>query len=334
MSKQSGALDVLEVDAADGGLQRLAEPDDVLGVGRVDFEVEDVDVGERLEEDALAFHHRLAGERPDVAQPEHRGAVRDHGHEVAAGGVAVGVVGPLGDGQAGDRPRPACRPGRGRAGCRSAWWGRPGSCRAGPPRGTGGRPDSGRSSRGDQVRGPVGRELRRVDVPGAQSLRLRLAVHDVAAVAGVLEEAEGVPELVPGGHPEALRQVRRSAGRSAGRCTCAPAAAAANGCATGVEVRGALAPGEERVEPGRRVADRLGRRGQHAHHDVGARASRTRAPRRTRRRGTRRASRRSPSCTRAGMSRLSSTQILTGSMSPASGSSGCRARPRMKRRHS
>jgi hypothetical protein len=33
-----------------------------------------------------AFHHRFAGERPDVAEPEHGGAVRNHGDQVGARG--------------------------------------------------------------------------------------------------------------------------------------------------------------------------------------------------------------------------------------------------------
>ena len=49
-----------------------------------DLEVEHVDVGELLEEVRLALHHRLAGERADVAEAEHRGAVGDDGDEVAA----------------------------------------------------------------------------------------------------------------------------------------------------------------------------------------------------------------------------------------------------------
>ena len=45
-----GRLDVLEVDAADGGLEELAELDDVVGDLGADLEIEDVDVGELLEE--------------------------------------------------------------------------------------------------------------------------------------------------------------------------------------------------------------------------------------------------------------------------------------------
>ncbi len=63
----------------------------------VDLDVEDVDVGEALEEHALALHHRLAGERADVAEAEHGGAVGHHRDEVALGGVLVGELGVLGD---------------------------------------------------------------------------------------------------------------------------------------------------------------------------------------------------------------------------------------------
>ena len=81
-------LDVLEVDAAEGRLERGDQVDQLVEVLLVDLDVEHVDAGELLEEDALAFHHRLGGQRTDVAEPEHRGAVRDHRDQVAARGVA------------------------------------------------------------------------------------------------------------------------------------------------------------------------------------------------------------------------------------------------------
>jgi hypothetical protein len=87
-----GGLDVLEVDAAHGGLEELAELDDVLGILGTDLDVEDVDVGELLEEVPLAFHHRLAGEGADVAEAEDRGAVGHDRDQIALGGVLVGVV--------------------------------------------------------------------------------------------------------------------------------------------------------------------------------------------------------------------------------------------------
>ena len=50
---------------------------------------------------ALAFHDRLAGERADVAESEHGGAVGDDGDEVAARRVLVGGVGIVLDREAG-----------------------------------------------------------------------------------------------------------------------------------------------------------------------------------------------------------------------------------------
>ena len=49
-----------------------------------ELDVEDVDAGELLEQDALALHHRLGGERADRAQPEHGRAVGDDADQVAA----------------------------------------------------------------------------------------------------------------------------------------------------------------------------------------------------------------------------------------------------------
>jgi hypothetical protein len=80
-------LDVFEVDAAERGLERGDHLDQLVGIELVQLDVEHVDAGELLEQAALAFHHRLAGERADVAQAQHRGAIRDHADEVAPRGV-------------------------------------------------------------------------------------------------------------------------------------------------------------------------------------------------------------------------------------------------------
>ena len=84
-------LDVFEVDAAEGGFQAGNDLDQLVRVGLVDFDVEDIQAGELLEQYRLAFHHRLGGERADVAQTQHGGAVGDHAHEVAARGVVEGI---------------------------------------------------------------------------------------------------------------------------------------------------------------------------------------------------------------------------------------------------
>jgi hypothetical protein len=96
-----GRLDVFQVDAAQRGLQRRDDVDQLVGVTLGQFDVEHIDAGELLEQAALAFHHRLAGQRADVAQPQHRRAVGDHGHQVAAAGVLVRQRGVFLDRQAG-----------------------------------------------------------------------------------------------------------------------------------------------------------------------------------------------------------------------------------------
>ncbi len=91
-----GRLDILEVDGAEGRLQR---GDDVHEVGRialVDLDVEDVDAGEGLEQDRLALHHRLGGKRTDRSQPQDGGAVGDDPDQIAPGGDAGGLAG-IGD---------------------------------------------------------------------------------------------------------------------------------------------------------------------------------------------------------------------------------------------
>ena len=96
-------LDVLQVDAPEGRLERSHDVDEPVDLVRVDLDVEDVDPGEFLEEDRLALHHGLRGERSDIAEAEHGRAVRDDGHEVLPDGEVRGL-GRIGrDGLAGDR---------------------------------------------------------------------------------------------------------------------------------------------------------------------------------------------------------------------------------------
>src|SRR5207247_2313853 len=52
-------LDVLQVDPAEGGAEIAHAVDDGVDVGRIDQDVDAVDVGKALEERALALHHRL-----------------------------------------------------------------------------------------------------------------------------------------------------------------------------------------------------------------------------------------------------------------------------------
>src|SRR5207244_11693829 len=95
--KAVGRADVLEVDTTDGGLEQLAESYDVVGAFGSHFQVEYVDVGEGLEQDALALHDRLPGQGPDVPEAEHGRAVGHHRHQVALRGVGVRLLRPSRD---------------------------------------------------------------------------------------------------------------------------------------------------------------------------------------------------------------------------------------------
>ena len=77
-------LDVFQIDAAQRGFERGDDVDEFVRVVLVQFNVEDIDVGEFFEQAALAFHHRLGRQRANVAQPQHCRAVGDHGDQIAA----------------------------------------------------------------------------------------------------------------------------------------------------------------------------------------------------------------------------------------------------------
>ena len=93
-----GGLHVLDVDGPEGRGDGLYRADEGLGVAPVDLDVEGVDPGEYLEEHALALHDGFGGERTDVAQPQHRRAVRHDRHQVALAREAVRLLGIRGDG--------------------------------------------------------------------------------------------------------------------------------------------------------------------------------------------------------------------------------------------
>ena len=88
-----GRLDVFQVDATEGDRDALDGVDEGLRAFRVHFDVEDVDAGETLEQNALAFHDRLGSQWAEVAQAQDGGAVGDDRYQVALAGVLVGQFG-------------------------------------------------------------------------------------------------------------------------------------------------------------------------------------------------------------------------------------------------
>jgi len=96
-------LDVLEVDAAEGRVQVAHAVDELVDVLGVDLEIETVDAGEALKQHRLAFHDRLGRERAQISEPQDRGAIGDHRHQIALGGEVIGERRVLLDVQAGKR---------------------------------------------------------------------------------------------------------------------------------------------------------------------------------------------------------------------------------------
>ena len=92
-----GRLDVLEIDPPERRPEIFHRVDEFFRVFRRDLEVDRVDVGETLEQHRLALHHRLGGQRPEIAEAEDRGSVRDDGDQVAARGVVIRSRGIGGD---------------------------------------------------------------------------------------------------------------------------------------------------------------------------------------------------------------------------------------------
>ena len=75
-------LDVFQIDATKGGLERRDRADHALHIRRIDLDVEHVDARELLEQDGLALHHRFRGKGPDIAEAKHRRAIGDHGNQI------------------------------------------------------------------------------------------------------------------------------------------------------------------------------------------------------------------------------------------------------------
>ncbi len=97
-----GRLDVLEIDAAKGRVQEAHAIDELVDVAGVDLEIDRIDIGKALEQRAFALHDRLCRERAEVAEAEHRGAVRNDRDEIALRGVVEGGTRLAMDVQAGE----------------------------------------------------------------------------------------------------------------------------------------------------------------------------------------------------------------------------------------
>ncbi len=92
-----GCLDVFQIDPAEGRLHQRDRVDEGLGILGGELDIDRIDIGEALEQYRLAFHHRLGRQRPEIAQPEDRGAIGDHRNQIGARGVFRRIGGVGGD---------------------------------------------------------------------------------------------------------------------------------------------------------------------------------------------------------------------------------------------
>ena len=92
-----GRGNIFQVDAAKARREQFDRFDEALRIFGIDLKVDRIDVGEALEQHRLAFHHRLRCERAEIAEPEDRGAVRDHRDQIALDRIVIGLGGILGD---------------------------------------------------------------------------------------------------------------------------------------------------------------------------------------------------------------------------------------------
>ncbi len=94
-------LDILQVDGSESGLHGLDRLNQLFRFLHVQLNIKNVNIREHLEQNALAFHHRLGGIRPDIAQSQNGGAVGDHAYQVGASRIQGALRGILFDAETG-----------------------------------------------------------------------------------------------------------------------------------------------------------------------------------------------------------------------------------------
>ena len=83
-------LDILQVDAAPAFSQQLHAVDKGVGIAGIDLDIHGIHVGKALEQHRLAFHHRLGGQRTDIAEAKYGRPVGDYRDQIAFRRVVVG----------------------------------------------------------------------------------------------------------------------------------------------------------------------------------------------------------------------------------------------------
>src|SRR6185295_10089037 len=87
-----GCLDILQVNAAEAWSEVAHAVDDGFRVGRIDQQIDGINIGEAFEKGSLALHYRLCRLCPEIAKTENCRAVGNHGYQVRLVGVVVGKI--------------------------------------------------------------------------------------------------------------------------------------------------------------------------------------------------------------------------------------------------
>ena len=77
-------LDIFEIDTPEGGFQTGDDLDQFVRIIFADFQIEDIDIGELLEQHAFAFHHRLRRQRTDIAEAKHCRTVGNDAYQIGS----------------------------------------------------------------------------------------------------------------------------------------------------------------------------------------------------------------------------------------------------------
>ena len=92
-----GCGNIFQIDATEAGLHDLNGIDDGFRVLGIELDIDRIDIGEAFEQDRFAFHDRLRGKRPQIAETKDRGAVGDDSDEIALRGIIIGFRRIVGD---------------------------------------------------------------------------------------------------------------------------------------------------------------------------------------------------------------------------------------------
>ena len=90
-------LDVFKVDPAKGRPHQADSIDESVGIFGIKLDVDAVHIGKPLEQNRLAFHHRLGRQCPKIAKTQNCRPVRDYSHKVALVRIIISRFGRGGD---------------------------------------------------------------------------------------------------------------------------------------------------------------------------------------------------------------------------------------------